>query len=155
MKNICISLIFILLIVFAFISCISPQEILLLDSNIIIKLTKYNGIFYIQGWTKKEYNSTGWEILIDSSLIGNNYEFVIRGILPPSGITGAGFSPATFDYSNTDLTNLTNDIYTIKFIYDISTDIYDLTVDAVKYEMNPMSGSFTYFENTSDMVLLK
>ena len=64
-------------------------------------------------------------------------------------------SSAKFNYNELEITNLSNASYEVQFIYDQSIDTYDLTVDSVKYEMSPQSGSYTYFDSTDDMVLYK
>jgi len=115
-------------------------------------LYSYNGGYAIRLETEKVYGDLRWSLAVDVVTTDKDYILKINGVWRSSGMVGQATSPAKFGY---EITDLTNDTYTVKCVYDTSIDIYELTVDAVKYEMSPMSGSFTYFENTADMVYYK
>jgi len=126
-----------------------------LDSKIKIKLidtsTIYSPSVSIQGETVNKYRG-GTKVDLETTINSKIITFDIKGIRYFSGPYGAGNLWLTFFF---EITDLSDNNYTVKFIYDNSIDTYDLTVDATKFTVSPMSGSFTYFENTADMVYYK
>jgi hypothetical protein len=122
-----------------------------LDSDLILKLGlgTYD-THKLSMLTEKEY-SCAVSLRYEPEVIGNSIVLKITGVYIPVMQLGI-ISRAGNSFS---LDDLTYDRYTVTIMYDTSVDVYNLTVDSVKFEMSPQYGTFTRFENTADMMVYR